>query len=503
MKLTADILSGFVGSVLAHRFDESVASPDFHYELWQLACSDDRYISVAAPRGHAKTTAGTISYGLASVLFRTSHYCIIVSDTETQAAMFLSNIKEELETNDAIKELFGLKLDKNGIPAYITNNETEIVVPFEDGHKFRISAKGAGQSMRGMLWVNKRPDLMIIDDLENDDLVLNKERRDKLYHWFTGALMPLLSVRGKMRMWGTILHMDSLLERTMPSETDPRTVIEDLKIWTTKKSLWKAVKYKAHNEDFSKLLWGARYSKEYFVALREEAAKQGTLDVYSREYLNTPTDESVAFFKKKDLLGMKKEDFERRKTYYITADLAISEKERADYSVFVVGGMDEFRNLHIEAVIRDRLDGREIVETILSLQSIYEPAAFGVEEMQVSKAIGPFLREEMIKRNIFPNFLLLKHQGKDKIQRATSIRARIRARTVKFNNEADWYPVFEDEVLKFPRARHDDQVDALAYLGLLLDKQIEAQSDEEIEEEEYLDELKRTGPSTRNLWTGY
>jgi phage terminase large subunit-like protein len=142
---------------------------------------------------------------------------------------------------------------------------------------------------------------------------------------------------------------------------------------------------------------------------------------------------------------------------------------------------------------------------MIALQKTYDLQCMGVEEMQVSKAIGPFLREEMIKNNVFLNILPLKHGGKDKTQRARSMQARVRARSVVFDKEADWYPTFEDEVLKFPRAKHDDQVDAFAYLGLLLDNLVEAPTKEEEEEEEYLDELKSAGihERGRSVTTGY
>ena len=145
------------------------------------------------------------------------------------------------------------------------------------------------------------------------------------------------------------------------------------------------------------------------------------------------------------------------------------------------------------------------MDYILGLQKVYDLEAVGVEEMMISKALGPFLREESIKQGIFPSLYQLKHRGKDKIQRARAIQARMRAKTVKFDKEAEWYPTLEDEMLKFPRAKHDDQVDALAYMGLLLDQMVEAQTDEEIEEEDYELELRESGywESGRSRITGY
>jgi predicted phage terminase large subunit-like protein len=214
---------------------------------------------------------------------------------------------------------------------------------------------------------------------------------------------------------------------------------------------------------------------------------------------------SVAYFKKHDLLPITEEDRKLPLRYYITADLAISEKETADYTVFMVGGVDEYRRLHIKEVIRERLDGREIVDTLFALENTYHPEAFGIEEMQISKAIGPFLREEMIRQNVFPHIVLMSHMNKDKLMRARSIQGRVRARSVKIDKEADWYPVFEDELTKFPRTRNDDQVDTFAYLGLLLDRMIEAPTTYEQQEEEYQDELRNSGftGTGRSRITGY
>jgi predicted phage terminase large subunit-like protein len=494
MKVSAEVVAGFVGSILSKRFDESVASPEFHHELWDLACSNYQYVAVAAPRGHAKSTAGTISYGLAELLFREADFCLIVSDTEAQAAAFVGAMKDEITQNEDLIELFGIARDEKGLVKLLKDTETEMVVQFTDGRKFRVLAKGAEQKLRGSLWNGKRPNLVIVDDLENDELVMNKDRRTKLRRWFFGALIPLMSPKGKMRIWGTILHMDSLLESFMPKASDKMTVEEGLKVVSLRtKGMWKAVKYRAHNPELTTFLWPERFGKEYFVAKREEFAAQGILDVYSQEFLNEPIDDSVAYFKRRDLVERTKDDAKKRLRYYITGDLAISEKETADFSVFTVGGMDEDRLLHIVNVIRERLDGKEIVDLILALHRTYQPEAIGIEEMQISKAIGPFLREEMIAQNTFPNLVPMKHNNKDKIQRSRSFQARVRARGVRFDKEAEWYPLLEDELIKFPRARHDDQVDACAYLGLLVDKMIEAQTDEEVDEEEYADELRQSG----------
>jgi len=429
-----------------------------------------------------------------------------VSDTEAQAAMFVSSMKQEISENESLIDLFGIKRNEKGTVAFIKDTETDFICSFEDGKTFRVMGKGAEQKLRGLLWDGIRPDLILVDDLENDELVMNKDRRDKLKRWFRGALIPALSLKGKMRMWGTILHMDSVLENLMPN--DKYTVDDGLKVYSTypKRMMWKTIKYRAHTPDFDKILWPQRFTKDFFKVRMEEFSKDGMLDLYSQEYLNNPMDESVAYFKRGDFQLETEEDKKKIVRYYITLDPAISTESRSDYSVFLVAAVDEDRGLHIRNVIRERLDAREIINTLLALQKTYEPEAIGVEQMMITQSLGPFLRESMIKENIYPNIVQLKHGGKDKVTRARSIQGRMRAKTIKFDKQADWYPTFEDEVLKFPRGVKDDQVDAFAWLGMLLDMITEAPTEKEEADEEYELELRNATESTqsgRSSWSGY
>lgn len=507
--LTADTIAGFSGSLLQKNFDGAVATPSVHYEWWQLCTGRDRYVAIAAPRRHAKTTAITTTYTLACLLFRERSYALIVSDTVTQAVQFLGDIKRELSNNDQLRSLFKIR-------EFIKDSDDDFICVCDDGHMFRVQAKGSEQKVRGLKWNNKRPDLIVCDDLENDEIVMNKDRREKFRNWFFGALLPCISYNGLVRYVGTILHADALLERLMPKLYDKKTERTGLKTWTTKRGAWKSVKYRAHDQDMKEFLWeaaavkaakeeGLNTASEYFTFLREGFIEQGLAEKYSQEYLNLPIDESFTLLKRKNFLEMKEEDEDKIVHFYITADLAISEAERADYTVFLVAAVDENRRIYIRDVIRDRMDGKEIVDTILALERAWRPEVFGIEEMQVSKAIGPFLREEMARQNTYPNLVPLKHQGKDKHARAKSIQARTAAHSVRFDKQGEWYQDFEDECCTFPRAKHDDQFDAFAYLGMLLDAVIEAPTEAELDEEEYLDELRADGEfyDGRNSTTGY
>ena len=482
-KLNASVMEGFVNSVLRKNFDKPAATPQFHKEVWELVTSNNKQVAIAAPRYHAKSTAVTHAYTLASVLFRESRYVLIVSDTVSQAIQFLGDIKKELLDNDDLRSLFS-------VSSFPKDTEDDLIVEMEDGYTFRIQAKGSEQKLRGLKWANLRPDLIIGDDMENDEIVMNKDRRQKFKRWFYGALIPCISSSGKIRIVGTILHLDSLLENLMPAtqvnaHRGVKSLIrEDLKEYSLNVLPWKSVKYRAHTDDFKTLLWPEMKSAQDFRMLKEDYVRQGLADVYSQEMLNVPLDVGDTFFKKSDFLPMKPEDQKKKLIFYATCDLAVSQSQRADYSAFVVGGMDEEGKLYCKHVVEGRMDGLEIIDTIFMIQKIYKPVLFGFEQGVIQKALGPFFNEEMLKRGEFINTVLLKPSG-DKLTRARSIQARMRSGACRFDKDAEWYQGFEDQLLRFPRDKHDDQVDAWAYLGLMLDKMWEAPTEKELEEEEY------------------
>lgn len=423
----------------------------------------------------------------------------MVSDTWEQSILFSQELKRELQDNEDLQQLFGVK-------SFPKETEGDFIVEFEDGYQARVMSKGSGQKVRGLRWQGKRPDLILGDDLENDEIVMNQERREKFRNWVFGALIPCKSPTGIIRIVGTVLHMDSFLERIMPKDWDKNTIIEPLRDISTKKiaGVWKSVRYRAHDDNYEHILWPKRFPEKTLKEIRSMFVEQGNPEGYYQEYLNKPLDPATAMFRMSDFLPMQQEDHKKAMNFYIGMDLAVSTKERRDYSVFVVGGVDENSILHIVKVVRDRLDSKESVDMLFALQARYKPVAFFIEAGIIEKSLGPFIRSEMAGRNSYPNIETFA-VTKDKITRARSINARMRSEGVKFDKGKEWYHEFEHELLTFPRDRHDDQVDALSWLGLGLDKLVEAPTQELIELEEWEEEMEESidWDEGRNWQTGY
>lgn len=199
-------------------------SPEFHRELdaiWQqgvlkgrypLTAADTKTISrlpgvrraVAAPRGHAKSTNLTFKGTMHSTLYGYKHYPIIISDSSEQAEGFLDNIRVEFEENTAILEDFG-PLAGSVWRSNVLVTKTNI----------KIEAIGSGKKIRGRKHRNWRPDLIILDDVENDENVRTPEQRKKLKDWFDKAVSKCGDDYTDIVYIGTLLHYDSLLAKTL------------------------------------------------------------------------------------------------------------------------------------------------------------------------------------------------------------------------------------------------------------------------------------------------
>jgi predicted phage terminase large subunit-like protein len=477
-------IEGLTLGLLAAKYDNPKPIPDLHRELWEEFCCDDPKVADAAPRGHAKSTAITHAAILAAMLFRCKSFCLLVSDTEAQAVEFLSDIKSELVENTTLREKFGIK-------KVLKDTETNVICQFKDGEVFRITAKGSMQKVRGLKWRGRRPDLIVGDDLENDEIVMNPERREKFRRWFMNALIPCGSDTCSIRIVGTILHMDSMLQRLLEDPT------------------WRTKVYQAHNPDFSEILWPEQYPRERLEAIRAGYAAQSNPEGYAQEYLNKPIAIENAFFNPDYFFDFDRDDDKAllpNMEYFAAADFAISEKERADYTAIVVCGVDPDGKVYVVDARRGKWDADAIISELIAVQKMWQPNIFTFETAKIDKAIGPFLDREMLRRRVFLNIVKMT-PTQSKTMRARSIQAMHKSGSIRYDKSASWYPDFETELLTVadsgPRGKHDDYLDAFAYVGLTIDQYFEAQSDEEIEEDEWEENLFNFSDMGRNAATGY
>src|SRR3989344_9314325 len=143
-----------------------------------------KLIVITAFRGRAKTTIVAIAYTLWAVFgVQQKKHVLLVGQTEAKARRVLINVRRQLETNGLLRRDLGpIDEEKDQWGA------TAIVIRKLNA---RIAVASVGQSVRGVLHDEYRPDLVIGDDIEDLDSVQTQEGREKLRDWFTGELLPI------------------------------------------------------------------------------------------------------------------------------------------------------------------------------------------------------------------------------------------------------------------------------------------------------------------------
>lgn len=487
--LSASAVEGFVTRYLLKRYDRSTAIKEFHRDWWRMACLPDPQVALAAPRGHSKSTSFNLGYSLAAALIRSDPYQLKISRTRAIATEFLRSVKNELAENELLREDFGIL----PIKEWERDTEDDFIASTEDGYQFRMLALGAEQPMRGTSWNTRRPSLIICDDMEDDEQVLSGDRREKMRNWFMRTLLPIGTVDTKFRVVGTILHAESLLKGLLEAEG-----------WTSKI-------YEACDADLSlpSILWPEQFPVKRLQNIRQHYIEMGNLVGFNMEYRNIAVDTTSGFFQLTDFIETETPDPYPRKTYYVGVDYAISTADRRDYTVMVVGGIDEMGYLTIADVRKGRWDGKQILDEMFSIQETFQPDQWFVEAGSIQKALGAALEIEQRRRQVYLPLNLMVPL-KDKMSRARSIQTRMRSHAVLFDKRSLWFPDLEQELLQFPRGRHDDQVDAMAWLGLGLANMVTPLNDREYEVEMQAEAKRarneqafRFGADGRSTVTGY
>lgn len=481
MKIDADLVRSFTKLFLWSGYDDPKPVPDFHNEMWRLCCSDSKYVAIAAPRGFAKSTAISLAYLLCAMLFRERQFAVLVSNTYEQAILFLADIRTQLSRNEDLIEYFE-------VSKIIKDTENDIIVQMKDGHLFRIRAYGSEQEIRGAKWNNKRPDIVVMDDGENAEIVNSKERRKKFKDNILKNLLPLGSGKCCFRIVGTVLHADAFLFRILNDKN------------------WKSLIYKAHKafDDFSELLWPEKMDEKACRELRDMYIAQDNASGYCSEMLNEPVAEEDAMFRESDFLPIK--DPGEKLTYYASADFAISKAERADKSAFKVAGVNSKGTLKYVYSYKARLDANEIMDELFRIQRTYDPELFFLEAEKIQKVIGPILYDRMgtpDENGVIRPFINCEPitPSKDKRTRARPLQARMRSGSVEWDTEAPWYEEVRQELLSFTGLgdQKDDDVDSSGLICLGLKKIILAPSEEELAEQEYHEQYQNSGMQEQGI----
>lgn len=459
----------FVNTYFRHHLHHPETSELHEYlfeRLPQIVSSPDSETDViAAPRGEAKTTIGQQLFDLWCVVCELKKFIIIAFDTAAQSAESLEVVKAELLYNA------GLSLD---FPEACGQGRVWRIGLILTASGIKIEAAGQGQSLRGRKHGAFRPDLVHLDDLENDENVVTPKQRDKLEKWLNSTVVPLAGAGMKMDIVyvGSILHYDSVLARTMknPSWNAKRFQAilawpENLKLWdeweetlrTKGKNAAKAF-YHRHEKAMlkgSRVSWAARP----MLALMIIRMRVGTR-AFDAEYQNDPVSGENAIFH-----GCIHEwrELEPDLIYFGACDPSLGKHNSRgnDPSALLVGGWHRIKKVLkvVRADIRVRRP-KKIITDVIKLQREFGCVAWAFESVQFQDFLRETLIDESLKagvpvpaRSVIPTT--------DKAGRIESLQPFMESERILI---ARALATLREQLMHFPMAEHDDGPDGLHML---------------------------------------
>lgn len=451
---------------------------DFHSELYDYYEADGNFAG-AAPRGFSKSTVTDTVYLAHRLLYARSHFALLISATFTLAESLLEGLKSELESNEMILWAYG------DVRGRVWSTEGMIINAWgPNGREMvKVVPRGAGMKLRGMRFKQFRPDLVILDDIEDDEGVESADRREKLYNWFKRALLPALAKDNrKIIVIGTLLHRESLLSQMV----NGKGIFSG---WNRK--VWRGIQ-----EDGTSL-WPERFALEYLTAMRDDPTHEAYLGPleFSQEIQNNPISEKDQIIKpewtqSRFILNdhlmtwaaqMRAKDPEQAlrswlKTHFkkvvAHVDPAISEKERADYWAMVTIGITQkcpicqnggSNHIVVLDVIRFRESDPEIQAQVVGDQFLlWKQDRLKVESVAYQAGLYTIIKNIADKRGIhIPVWKWTPDRSKRR--RAILQSASWAGGLVHIRMDMPMASEFIEEVVQFPQGEHDDMFDA--YLG--------------------------------------
>jgi len=463
----------------------------FHKELYgmlyEMASQRGERLAVAAPRGNAKSAIVSTIFVLWCICYKRDDFIVLISDTGDQAENHLTQVKFELEENERLKESFPdiCEIGQKPTPPRWTRNE----IVTRNG--VMVTALGSGQKIRGRRNREIRPSFIILDDIENDENTQSEDSRQKLFSWFTKAVLKAGSERTNVVVIGTIQHCDSLLARLTKEDEMPgwqkriyRAVIE----WASNHKLWQNWTNIFNNREAYKDATGKQAAQQFYLD-NKVAMLEGTAvlwpekeDYYALMVLREEELASAfASEKQNEPVNSKESLFNPEEFHYWSDNYRAPEEllqwlgdnaqffgscdpssgeysDKGDYSAIIVVARDKRDgNLYVIEASIARRKPSDTVNDILAFCRKYKFVKFAGEGNYFQDLMIQDMDKRAKAESIYTEFVSIKNTSNKK-ERVQSLQPLIKNGTIKFSKA---HTALIDQLRDFPKGKYDDGPDAL------------------------------------------
>lgn len=452
-------------------------TPRFHIELLTFLNRPSRRKAFAVFRGGAKSTLLNKIHILNRVIYDNEPFIMIASENAKKAKSFLRDIKRNFDR--AIAR--GMDMQRGEV---WSDNHIEII---SDGKMSTVVVLGAGEDPRGYTSDNKRPTLLILDDVENRANMTTKVQREKIGDWILQDAIPALDPAGEVIWVGTIMHEDSelnialkskewdsmifpLIKEDGTSRWEDRFPLKDTNpavesIESIKNALYARGKHKAFYQEYlckaqsddKKLFQTSdfqyfshiEYSDKTKIVNYKDAKNSDRVVLRDPRFIVMHDGEKIAV----------DECFR-----YATMDLASTGTDKTAITVVLV---DSKRRVFVVDIIAGHFNPYEKTKAVLSVQREWNIMKFGIEKAGMQNEFFYTLDVAMKEYNVRVNVEPISHGGKSKNSRIATLHPLFMTQKIFFNKAHPLTANLEAELSAFDEELegvHDDFIDALAYI---------------------------------------
>ena len=260
---------------------------------------------------------------------------VLVGKSEDNANTLLADIQAELQFNQRYIHDFGQQYN-NG-----SWEDGEFVT--KDGTAF--FARGRGQSPRGLRYRSHRPDYIVIDDLDDDELCESPARVTRLTNWVKEALFGALDGgRGRFIMVGNLIAKNSVLANIAATDG---VHVSQVNIW----------------DKNGNVSWAAKWTPDEVKAIERFQGYRS----FQKEYMNNPITEG-AVFRQDWIKWGKLPDLKKFEELILYIDPSFKGTTKNDYKAAKLWGKVGSQLWHIKAFVRQC----SVAEMVRWLYDLYE-----------------------------------------------------------------------------------------------------------------------------------
>lgn len=306
-----------------------------------------------------------------------------------------------------------------------------------------MTAAGVGTSIIGL-----RSNLSILDDpVSSYEQVFSDTQRQAMIEWYFAEYRSRLVPTGSEIIVTTRWHPNDIVGHILASEeADTWTVIRIPMVCDSDND--------PLGREIGDRLWPEWFTDQMVTEQQRDPLRWASM------YQQVPLSD------KGDFLGP--DDFEivdsapKGLGRYSALDIAMT-AGKGDFTVHLVGGMDDNGVLYIVDMFRDRVTPDNIVNQLVNDHLTYDLREILVDNDSGSKVFMSLAHKMLRERGAYVPIVMVPTKVQDKETRAMALRGLAKQGGIKLV-KGNWNADFLHEVTEFPYGTHDDIVDAAALL---------------------------------------